>query len=165
MKKYFAHEALLPQGWARDVVISVDKGDIVGVAANSRGGQKLGGPVLPGMANLHSHAFQRAMAGLTEMRGPGDDDFWTWRELMYRFVERVTPAQAKVIATHLYIEMLTHGYTAVAEFHYVHQPAGMLTSHLDAARSSGIAVTLLPSLYRWSGFGRKPLQPRQKRFT
>ena len=165
MKNYFAREALLPRGWARDVVISVDKGDIVAVAANSRGGEKLAGPVLPGMANLHSHAFQRAMAGLTEMRGPGDDDFWTWRELMYRFVERVTPAQAKAIATQLYIEMLTHGYTAVAEFHYVHHPAAMLMRHLDAARASGIAITLLPSLYTWSGFGRKPLQPRQKRFT
>ncbi|HEV3011572.1 MAG TPA: formimidoylglutamate deiminase [Burkholderiales bacterium] len=165
MKKYFAREALLPQGWARDVVISVDKGAIVEVAANSRGGEKLAGPVLPGMANLHSHAFQRAMAGLTEMRGPGEDDFWTWRELMYRFVERVTPAQAKAIAAQLYLEMLTHGYTAVAEFHYVHHPAGMLMSHLEAARDTGIAITLLPSLYTWSGFGRKPLQPRQKRFS
>ena len=165
MKKYFAREALLPQGWARDVVITVDKGDIVGVAANSRGGQKLAGPVLPGMANLHSHAFQRAMAGLTEMRGPGDDDFWTWRELMYRFVERVTPAQAKAIATQLYVEMLACGYTAVGEFHYVHHPAGMLMSHLEAARDAGIAITLLPSLYRWSGFGGKPLQPRQRRFS
>lgn len=165
MKKYFARDALLPHGWARDVVISVDKGDIVEVAANSRGGERLAGPVLPGMANLHSHAFQRAMAGLTEMRGPGQDDFWTWRELMYRFVERVTPAQAKAIATQLYVEMLLNGYTAVAEFHYVHHPRGMLASHLQAARDSGIAITLMPSLYTWSGFGRKPLQPRQKRFS
>lgn len=165
MKKYFAREALLPKGWARDVAISVDKGDIVEVAANSRGGEKLAGPVLPGMANLHSHAFQRAMAGLTEMRGPGQDDFWTWRELMYRFVARVTPRQVKAIATQLYGEMLAHGYTAVAEFHYVHHPAGLLMSHLEAARDTGIAITLLPSLYKWSGFGRQPLQRRQKRFS
>jgi formimidoylglutamate deiminase len=165
MKKYFARDALLPHGWARDVVISIDKGDIVEVAANSRGGERLAGPVLPGMANLHSHAFQRAMAGLTEMRGPTQDDFWTWRELMYRFVERVTPAQARTIATQLYVEMLLNGYTAVGEFHYVHQPRGMLASHLQAARDTGIAITLMPSLYAWSGFGRKPLQPRQKRFT
>ena len=165
MKKYFAREALLPQGWARDVGISVDKGDVVGVEVNSSGGEKLAGPVLPGMANLHSHAFQRAMAGLTEMRGPAQDDFWTWRELMYRFVERVTPQQAKAIATQLYVEMLAHGYTAVAEFHYVHHPAGMLLTHLEAACDTGIAFTLLPSLYRWSGFGGKPLQPRQKRFS
>ncbi len=118
MKKYYAREALLPQGWARDVTIAVDNGDIVEVKAGARGGERLAGPVLPGMANLHSHAFQRAMAGLTEMRGPGADDFWTWRELMYRFVERVTPAQAQAIARHLYIEMLLHGYTAVAEFDY-----------------------------------------------
>ena len=165
MKKYFAREALLPLGWARDVVISVDKGDIVEVEANSSGGEKLAGPVLPGMANLHSHAFQRAMAGLTEMRGPAQDDFWTWRELMYRFVERVTPQQAKAIATQLYVEMLAHGYTAVAEFHYVHHPAGMLLTHLEAAGDTGIAFTLLPSLYSWSGFGGRPLQPRQKRFS
>ena len=164
MKKYYAREALLPRGWARDVTIALDKGDIVEVKAGARGGERLGGPVLPGMANLHSHAFQRAMAGLTEMRGPGEDDFWTWRELMYRFVERVTPAQAKAIATHLYVEMLLHGYTAVAEFHYVHDPAGALDRHLAAAREAGIAITLLPSLYSWSGFGGKPLQPRQQRF-
>lgn len=165
MKKYFAREALLPKGWARDVAISVDKGEIVEVAASSRGGERLAGPVLPGMANLHSHAFQRAMAGLAEMRGPGEDDFWTWRELMYRFVERVTPRQVKAIATQLYAELLAHGYTAVAEFHYVHHPAGLLMSHLEAARDAGIAITLLPSLYKWSGFGLQPLQPRQKRFA
>jgi formimidoylglutamate deiminase len=161
MKKYYAREALLPQGWARDVTIAVHKGDIVDVKAGARDGERLAGPMLPGMANLHSHAFQRAMAGLTETRGPAADDFWTWRELMYRFVERVTPAQAKAIAGHLYIEMLLHGYTAVAEFDYVHE----LEGHLAAAREAGIAITLLPSLYSWSGFGKKPLQPRQRRFS
>ena len=161
MKKYYAREALLPQGWARDVTIAVHKGDIVEVKAGARDGERLAGPVLPGMANLHSHAFQRAMAGLTEVRGPAADDFWTWRELMYRFVERVTPAHAKAIATHLYIEMLLRGYTAVAEFDYVHE----LKGHLAAAREAGIAITLLPSLYSWSGFGEKPLQPRQRRFS
>jgi formimidoylglutamate deiminase len=165
MKKYLARDALLPHGWARDVCIEVDDGGAISSVTSVRKGEKLAGPVLPGMANLHSHAFQRAMAGLTEMRGPGQDDFWTWRELMYRFVERVTPKQAKAIATHLYIEMLSHGYTAVGEFHYVHHPAGMLTSHFEAAREAGIAITLLPSLYMWSGFGQKPLQPRQKRFS
>ena len=167
MKKYYARDALLPGGWARDVVIDVEaSGDISRVEERSsaQGAEMLAGPVLPGMANLHSHAFQRAMAGLTEMRGPADDDFWTWRELMYRFVERVTPQQAQAIATQLYIEMLEHGYTAVAEFHYVHHPAGMLMSHVEAARAAGIAITALPSLYRWSGFGRRALEPRQKRF-
>ena len=168
MKKYFAPEALLPQGWAADVCVEVDAaGDIAGVTqgAAPNGAEMLAGPLLPGMANLHSHAFQRAMAGLTEMRGPAADDFWTWRELMYRFVERVTPPQAKAIATQLYVEMLEHGYTAVAEFHYVHHPAGMLLAHFEAARDTGIAFTHLPSLYRWAGFGGRPLQARQQRFS
>jgi formimidoylglutamate deiminase len=99
VKKYFARDALLPQGWARDVCIEVhDSGAISGVSF-ARKGENLACPVLPGLANLHSHAFQRAMAGLTEVRGPGQDDFWTWSELMYRFVERVTPRHAKAIAT------------------------------------------------------------------
>jgi formimidoylglutamate deiminase len=159
---------LLPGGWGRDVRIEVDDaGDFAGVTPNANPGRaaRLPGPALPGMANVHSHAFQRAMAGLTEMRGPTQDDFWTWRELMYRFVGRVTAAQAKAIATQLYVEMLLHGYTAVGEFHYVHQPRGLAASHLQAARDAGIAITLMPSLYAWSGFGRKPLEPRQKRFS
>ncbi|HET7669417.1 MAG TPA: formimidoylglutamate deiminase [Burkholderiales bacterium] len=168
MQKYFARDALLPAGWARDVRISVEGGDIVAVEPGSSGGDALHGAVLPGMANLHSHAFQRGMAGMAEVRGQSgnsaDDDFWTWRELMYRFVERVTPEQAQAIALHLYIEMLKHGYTAVAEFNYLNSPEGMLDAHLDAARAAGIAITALPSLYRWSGFGQQPLKPRQKRF-
>ena len=164
MKKYFARQALLPTGWASDVLISIEDGDIVAVETDASPGHTDGlrGPVLPGMANLHSHAFQRGMAGLGEVRA--QDDFWTWRELMYQFVERVTPQQAQAIAQQLYIEMLKHGYTAVGEFHYLHHPAGMLERHLEAASEAGIAITLLPSLYRWSGFGEQALQPRQKRF-
>lgn len=167
MKKYFAADALLPDGWARDVLISVDDGDIVGVQPDAKadGADKLKGPALPGMANLHSHAFQRGMAGLAEVRGAPDDDFWTWRELMYRFVERVTPEQAQAIARQLYIEMLKNGYTAVAEFNYLNHPPQMLEHHFDAARAAGIAFTALPSLYRWSTFGQQPLKPRQKRFN
>ena len=117
------------------------------------------------MANLHSHAFQRAMAGLAEVRGAPDDDFWSWRELMYRFLDRLTPERAQAVARQLYIEMLKHGYTAVGEFHYLHDgSAEMLLRHLAAAKETGIAITLLPSLYRWSNFGGKPLQARQKRF-
>ena len=163
MENYYARDALLPEGWAKDICISIDNGDIVSVSRGSEG-KELAGPVLPGMANLHSHAFQRAMAGLTEVRASPEDDFWSWRELMYRFVERLTPAQAEAIALQLYIELLKHGYTAVAEFHYVHHPGEMLLPHLNAARAAGIAITLMPSLYRWSGFGSKPLQPRQRRF-
>ncbi len=176
MKAFFARDVLLPHGWSRDVRIAVDdRGDFVEVRENAsaEGAERLAGPVLPGMANLHSHAFQRAMAGLTEVRGSLHDDFWSWRELMYRFVERLTPAQAQAIAAYLYVEMLKHGYTAVAEFHYVHNDIGgkpyaesaeMLLQHLTAAHDTGIAITLLPSLYAWSNFGEKPLAPRQKRF-
>jgi formimidoylglutamate deiminase len=177
MKTYFARDALLARGWSRDVRIAVnERGDIAEVRENASadGAERLAGPALPGMANVHSHAFQRAMAGLTEVRGSFRDDFWSWRELMYRFVARLAPAQAQAIAAHLYVEMLKNGYTAVAEFHYVHndagakpyaEPAEMLLRHLAAARETGIAVTLLPSLYAWSSFGRKPLEPRQKRFA
>jgi formimidoylglutamate deiminase len=177
MKTYFAAEALLPEGWARDVCIEVDgRGAFARVeaAAAPGGAVRLAGPVLPGMANLHSHAFQRAMAGLTEVRAAAQDDFWTWRELMYRFVSRVTPEQIQSIARFLYLELLKSGYTAVAEFHYVHlqldgapyaRRGEMLLRHLEAARETGIAITLLPSLYRWSNFGRRPLEPRQARFA
>ncbi|HUG76494.1 MAG TPA: formimidoylglutamate deiminase, partial [Burkholderiales bacterium] len=176
MKKYFAPEALLPQGWRSDVLICIDeRGGFAAVSegASRDGAERLAGPVLPGMANLHSHAFQRAMAGLAEVRAAGSDDFWSWRELMYRFVSRLTPEAAQAVATQLYVEMLKGGYTALAEFHYVHndpagrpyaQPAEMLLRHLSAARDAGIAITLLPSLYRWSDFGSRPLQDRQRRF-
>ena len=168
MASYFAADALLPEGWARDVRIDVDAGgDITGVtpAAQAEGAERLAGALLPGMPNLHSHAFQRAMAGLAEMRGATDDDFWSWRELMYQFAGRLTPPRARAIATHLYIDMLQHGYTAVGEFHYVHDGGpGMLAQHLEAARDCGIAITLLPVAYQWSGFGKKPLLPRQARF-
>jgi len=177
MKSYYAAEALLPEGWARDVRIEVDAHGAfarVEPGAPARGAERLAGPALPGMANLHSHAFQRAMAGLAEVRAAARDDFWTWRELMYRFVARVTPEQIQAIARFLYLELLKGGYTAVAEFHYVHQrPEGtayarsgeMLLRHLEAAREAGIAITLLPSLYRWSNFGRRALEPRQARFA
>lgn len=174
----YAARALLPGGWARNVRIVIDAaGSFAGVAAGTAGpgpgDEVCEGPVLAGMASLHSHAFQRAMAGMAETRGPGGDDFWSWRELMYRFVERLTPESAFAIARHLYLEMLRNGYTAVAEFHYVHRrpdgtahapPAELLLRHLAAAREAGIAITLLPVLYRWSDFGARPLQPRQARF-
>jgi formimidoylglutamate deiminase len=151
VERYFARDALLPEGWARDVVLSVEDGEIVELEQGASGGRALAGPVLPGMANLHSQAFRRALAGLAE-------------EYEDRVVERLTPEQAQVVAQFLYIEMLRQGYTAVAEFHYVHHPAGMLEAHLEAARDAGIAITLLPSLYRWAGFGSRPLQERQRRF-
>lgn len=180
MDAYFADTALLPTGWARRVRIEVGAdGNFSSVHADASDDKaaRLAGPVLPGMANLHSHAFQRAMAGLAESRDDPDrsarDDFWGWRELMYRFVARLTPAHANAIARFLYIELLKSGYTAVAEFQYVHNdalgqayadPAEMSLAHLSAARDTGIAITLLPVLYAHAGFGALPLAALQLRF-
>lgn len=123
MPVYFTKRAFLPDGWAADVQIAVDElGDIqrISTGSSSSGCQVLSGPVLPGMPNLHSHAFQRMMSGLAEVAGDPQDSFWTWRDLMYRLVQQLTPEQVGVIARQLYIEMLKGGYTQVAEFHYLH---------------------------------------------
>ncbi len=176
MAIFIADQALLPTGWASRVRIETDaRGDIASVQsdASAEGAERLAGPVLPGMASLHSHAFQRAMAGLAEVRGSSGDDFWSWRELMYQFVGRLTPAQAAAVARFVYIEMLKSGYTAVGEFHYVHNDAGgqrysnvaeMSLAHVLAARGVGLAITMLPVLYTYGGFGGAPLGPRQQRF-
>ena len=128
---------------------------------------------VPGLPNLHSHAFQRAMAGLTERRGAEADSFWTWREQMYRFVERLTPDDLEAIAAQAYMEMLEAGFTWVAEFHYLHhQPDGrpydnvaeMALRIVAAAAETGIGLTLLPVFYRQSGFGGQPATPAQRRF-
>ena len=128
---------------------------------------------VPGLPNLHSHAFQRAMAGLTERRGAEADSFWTWREQMYRFVERLTPDDLEAIAAQAYMEMLEAGFTWVAEFHYLHhQPDGrpydnvaeMAQRIVAAAAETGIGLTLLPVFYRQSGFGGQPATPAQRRF-
>ncbi|MGM3173553.1 formimidoylglutamate deiminase [Dickeya lacustris] len=175
MADYFAARALLPQGIARDVRLSVDEQGYlqsVTAGASAQGAQRLPGIVLPGMANLHSHAFQRAMAGLTEVAGHTPDSFWSWRERMYRLVASLTPEQVGVIATRLYIDMLKGGYTQVAEFHYLHHdPQGkpyrqhdMLRHMLAAAQRVGMGQTLLPVLYHYSGFGARPATPGQARF-
>lgn len=175
--RYFASSALLPDGWADNVVLDVDEGGTLrGVALGQdcpADAERLGGFVVPGLANVHSHAFQRAMAGLTEFRGHSQDSFWTWRDLMYRYASRITPMQMGDVARWLYIEMLKAGYTGVAEFHYLHHdvggvpyaPAGEM-SHclLRAAEDTGIAITLLPVLYAYSGFGGRPATDGQRRF-
>ncbi len=176
MSAIFAERALLPEGWARNVrfEISAD-GVLAGIRpdANADGAERLGGAVLPGMPNLHSHAFQRAMAGLAEVAGNPNDSFWTWRELMYRMVARLSPEQIEVIARQLYIEMLKAGYTAVAEFHYVHHdldgrsyadPAELSLRISRAASAAGIGLTLLPVLYSHAGFGGQPASEGQRRF-
>ncbi|MGV3681627.1 MAG: formimidoylglutamate deiminase [Acidovorax sp.] len=172
----FAEHALLPGGWARDVLLqwdaagrlqSVESGIAAGAAPRATG------PVIPGMPNLHSHAFQRAFAGLTEYRGESQDSFWSWRNLMYRFAAQITPESLEAIATWLYVEMLEAGYTSVCEFHYVHHDrdgrpyaddATLSLALLRAARNAGIGITLLPVLYQTSGFGAKPPRADQARF-
>jgi formimidoylglutamate deiminase len=177
MQRIFAPEAMLAEGWGKDVVIEVDdQGSIAAVRAGQGpgGAETAGGPVIPGMANVHSHAFQRAMAGLAERMGSPEDSFWTWREVMYSFIKQLSPDQVRAIAAQLYSEMLKNGYTAVAEFHYLHNgPDGkpyanrveMAQQHLLAAQQTGIAITLLPSLYAYGNFGEEPLAPAQKRFA
>jgi formimidoylglutamate deiminase len=176
--RLFAPHALLRDGWADDVVLEIDASGAIAAAtprADRRGAERLAGPVVPGMPDLHSHAFQRAMAGRAERRGPaGRDSFWSWREAMYRFVARLGPDDAHAIAAQLHVELLRSGYTAVAEFQYVHNApdgsayadrAEMSLAHLRAADESGIALTVLPALYAQGGFGGAPLETAQARFA
>ncbi len=172
----FAAQALLPEGWARNVLFLFGPdGGLVTVTPDSEPGDapRAAGAVVPGMANLHSHAFQRAMAGLTERAGPGEDSFWTWRDLMYGFVRRLTPQQVEAIAAQLYIEMLKAGYTAVGEFHYLHHdpqgtpyadPGEMSKRVIAAAGATGIGITHLPVLYGYSDFGGQAAGEGQRRF-
>ncbi len=175
MAVFFAPRALLADGWHEDVIITTDaSGQITELTPNSACGSAthLAGPVIPAIANLHSHAFQRAMAGLAEVAGDPQDSFWTWRDLMYRMVQRLSPEQVGDIATHLYIDMLKGGYSQVAEFHYLHHdPHGkpyaddaMLQQLIAAADTAGIGQTLLPVLYSYSGFGAQPASEGQRRF-
>ena len=171
-----ADEALLPTGWARDVLLQWDDaGTLTRVEPGHEAGHhpRAAGPLLPGMPNVHSHSFQRAMAGLAETRGHPTDDFWTWREEMYRLVRLLEPEDIEAVSAHLYIEMLKHGYTTVAEFHYLHNDrdgkpyadrAELANCIVTGASAAGIALTLLPVLYAHGGFGHKPLAPAQQRF-
>ncbi|MGZ0717825.1 formimidoylglutamate deiminase [Pseudomonas palleroniana] len=176
MSAFFAERALLPNGWANDVRLEVGADGLltkVEVNASADAAERLRGPVLAGMPNLHSHAFQRAMAGLAEVAGNPNDSFWTWRDLMYRMVGKINPDQLHVIARQLYIEMLKAGYTSVAEFHYVHHDANgqpyadrteLSRQISQAAASSGIGLTLLPVLYTHAGFGGQAPNDGQRRF-
>ncbi|QNA97750.1 formimidoylglutamate deiminase [Massilia sp. Se16.2.3] len=176
MNALFARHALLPEGWHGDVLIEWDgRGNLTKVEAHARPpiGVARADYVVPGMVNLHSHAFQRALGGLTEQAGDGPDSFWTWRDLMYRFGASITPEQLEAIATQLFSECLRHGYTALCEFHYIHRdpagkayarPAEMAERVVAAGQQSGIGLTMLPVLYSHSGFGAQPLKPEQGRF-
>lgn len=175
METIRARQALTPKGWCEGVEIDIGAD---GIIADVRTGCAFPDPVaaiaLPAPGNLHSHAFQRAMAGLTERRGATPtDSFWTWRELMYRFLDRLTPDDIEAIAAQTFMEMLEAGYGAVAEFHYLHHQAdgspyervGELGARIFAAAAeTGIGLTHLPVLYTYGGLDRRPLQAGQKRF-
>lgn len=173
----FAEHAWLPEGWRRNVILRWDdKGWLRAVEADADAPDDAlhaSGPVMPGMPNLHSHAFQRAMAGLAEYRAQANDTFWSWRELMYRFAARLQPEVLEAIACWLYVEMLKAGYTSVCEFHYVHHRADgspyadraeLAQRVVDAAARAGIGLTMLPVLYETSGFGARTAKPEQRRF-
>ena len=175
---YYAPSALLPDGWADAVAIDVDAtGTIAAVAPNARADARevLAGPVVPAMPNVHSHAFQRALAGRTGRAAAGSDDsFWTWRQAMYAFLDRVDADAFEAIAAQAYVEMAKAGYASVAEFHYVHHdpagkpyddPAELAWRIVAAAATAGVALTLLPVFYAHGGFGGLPTTAGQRRFV
>lgn len=175
MTQIWAEQALLPSGWARDVCVTLDtSGRIASVAADRPVCGHRTGILLPAPANAHSHAFQRAMAGLTEGRGPDPrDSFWTWRKLMYRFLDRLDPDQVQAIAALVQMEMLEAGYATNVEFHYLHHAPGgvpydslseMAQRIVTAAQDTGIGLTLLPVQYQFGGCDRRDLTAGQIRF-
>lgn len=173
----FARHAWLANGWADNVRLHWNSdGEFTQIETNTvaTADDQVESFIVPGMVNLHSHAFQRAMAGMTEIAGSGPDSFWTWRDLMYRFALAINPDQIQAIATQLYSECLRNGYTSVCEFHYLHRaPSGDFyanmaeTSHrvVAAAAESGIGITLLPVLYTYADFNQYPLNSDQRRFS
>lgn len=172
---YLADAVLIGEDVAERVRIDIGRdGRIVALHRNAeRADEHLSGLVVPGVPNLHCHAFQRAMAGLAERAGPEGDNFWRWREVMYRFLAVLTPEDVQAIAAQTYVEGLLHGYTSVAEFHYLHnapdgspyaEPAELSLRIAAAAEAAGVGLTLLPVLYRQGGFGAAPPAPGQRRF-
>lgn len=174
-RTFFFDAAWLPGGWQRQVRVEVLEGLIerVSVAVAAQAGDERSAIMIPGVPNVHSHAFQRAMAGLAERRGPTADDFWSWREVMYHFLARMEPEDVQAIAAYAYADMLEAGFTSVGEFHYLHRspqgtlyddPAELALRHAAAAAHSGIGLTLLPVFYEASQFGGAPPTPGQRRF-
>ena len=177
MTRYWAPAAWIAGGWQRDVLLEVDANGHwsrvdAGVPAPQEV-ERLAGPVLPGLVDAHSHAFQRAFAGLAESRPEDSDDFWSWRDRMYKVANAVTPESLRAIAAHLYVELLRGGYTQVCEFHYLQHradgtpyddPLALSMALADAAADAGIGLTLLPVLYERAGFTAPSLRPDQRRF-
>jgi formimidoylglutamate deiminase len=176
---FWAPQAWVNGQWQHGVCLEVDgKGHWQRITSNvhtaPQAATVLPGPVLPGMVNAHSHAFQRAFAGLAERRATDADDFWSWRDRMYGVALRITPAQMQAVAAQLYVEMLQGGYTQVCEFHYLHHtesgtpyadPARMAWAVADAATQAGLGMTLLPVLYERAGFAQGSLRDDQCRFA
>ncbi|MEP6826890.1 MAG: formimidoylglutamate deiminase [Aestuariivirga sp.] len=175
MADVFARLAMLSEGWQHDVRISINDGFISDVARHSKAqpGDSSVDTLLPAMPNLHSHTFQRAMAGMTEQRSQNADSFWTWRDLMYRFVQYLTPEDVEAIAGFAFMEMQERGFGSCAEFHYIHHAAGgqpyaniseLAERVMSAANATGIGLTLLPVLYSYAGLSQRPLAENQLRF-
>jgi formimidoylglutamate deiminase len=175
VKTFLLDHALLPTGWATDVGLDVEDGIIRAVTpgVSPAGRDRVAGIALPGLPNLHCHSFQRAMAGLAETRGPADDSFWTWRQVMYRFLGALTPDDIEAIAAFAFMEMLEAGFTSVVEFHYLHHDRGgapyadlaeTSLRTMAAARETGIGLTLLPSFYANGTFGDAAPLAGQRRF-
>jgi formimidoylglutamate deiminase len=171
----FAKRALLNTGWVENLRVCIQQGSISSIIVNAKAeaSDTCVDTLLPALSNLHSHSFQRAMAGMTEFRAAGRDSFWTWRELMYRFVNRITPDQMQAIAALVFMEMQEAGYAAVGEFHYVHHQAGgapyddiaeLSNQIYAAAKATGIGLTHLPVLYTYGGAGKAALTEGQLRF-
>jgi formimidoylglutamate deiminase len=170
-----AARALTPQGWRADVRLTIEAGRFVSVEAGAEpcADAERHAIAIPGMPNVHSHAFQRGMAGRAEIRGQSPDSFWTWRDWMYRFALTMSPDQVEAVAAQLYVEMLEAGFTRVGEFHYLHHDrdgrpyaaiAEMATRIAAAAAETGIGLTLLPVFYAHANFGAEPPTPGQRRF-
>jgi formimidoylglutamate deiminase len=175
MTSLWFETALLPTGWAKAVRVEIAEGYIsrVEIEATPQPLDERHAVALPGLANVHSHGFQRGMAGLAEYRGVGDDDFWSWREVMYRFLDHLNPDDVEAINAQAYVEMLESGFTHVGEFHYLHNdtdgaryanPAEMAERVVAAADATGIGLTLLPVFYAHSDFGGAPPKHGQRRF-
>ena len=175
----YARNALLPEGWASNIRLQITAGKVAAIenGVKAQPGDIEIDTLLPALSNVHSHSFQRAMAGMTEYRAKGRDNFldnfWTWRELMYRFLDHLTRDDIEAIAAFVFMEMQEAGYAAVGEFHYVHhQPGGAPYAALDelsqrifaAANQTGIGLTHLPVLYSFGGTGEQALQGGQQRF-
>ena len=175
----WAPQAWLPGGWHDHVLLRIGRdgrwAEIApGVAAPPPGATVLDAPLLPGLVNAHSHAFQRAFAGLAERRESASDDFWSWRERMYQVALRITPLQLRAVAAQLYVELLRGGYTQVCEFNYLQHdsdgqcyadPLALSWALADAASAAGIGLTLMPALYERAGFTQPQLRPDQRRFA